>query len=77
MSEKDIYDYLITKCDNAISLFVIFRVTKRGKVILLQSASGITKRDKLLLQSASGIAKCDKLYYKVRQVSQSVTVITR
>ena len=50
----------ITKCDR----------------LFLQSASGITKCDRLLLQSASGITKCDRLYYKVRQVLQSVTVIT-
>ena len=45
--------------------------------LLLQSVSGITKCDRLLLQSGSGITKCDKLYYKVRQVLQSVTVITK
>ena len=45
--------------------------------LLLQIASGITKCDRLLLQSASGITKCDRLYYKVRQVLQSVTVITK
>ena len=45
--------------------------------LLLQGASGITKRDRLLLQSASGITKCDRLYYKVRQVLQSATVITK
>ena len=33
---------------------------------VLQSASGITKCDRLLLQSASGITKCDS-YYKVRR----------
>ena len=51
----------ITKCDR----------------LLLQSASGITKCDRLLLQSVSGITKCARLYYKVRQVSQSVSVITK
>ena len=51
----------ITKCDR----------------LLLQSVSGITKCDRLLLQSTSGITKCDRLYYKVRQVLQSVTVITK
>ena len=51
----------ITKCDR----------------LLFQSASCITKYDRLLLQSASGITKCDRLYYKVRQVLQSVTVITK
>ena len=50
----------ITKCDR----------------LLLQSASGITKYDRLLLQSALGVTKCDRLYYKVRQVLQSVAVIT-
>ena len=33
---------------------------------VLQSASGITKCDRLLLQSALGITKCDS-YYKVRR----------
>ena len=51
----------ITKCDR----------------LLLQSASSITKCDRLLLQSVSGITKCDRLYYKVRQVLQSATVITK
>ena len=51
----------ITKCDR----------------LLLQSASGITKCDRLLLQSVSGVSKCDRLYYKVRQVLQSVTVVTK
>ena len=50
--------------------------TKRDR-LLLQSASGITKCDRLLLQSGSGITKCDKLYYKVRQLLQSVTIITK
>ena len=45
--------------------------------MLLQSALGITKCDKLLLQSASYITKCDRLYYKVRQVLKSATVITK
>ena len=36
----------------------------------------ITKCYRLLLQSTSGITKCDRLYYKVRQILQSVTVIT-
>ena len=38
---------------------------------VLQSASGITKCDRLLLQSVSGC------YYKARQVLQSATVITK
>ena len=37
----------------------------------------MTKCDRLLLQGASGITKCDRLYYKVRQLLQSVTVITK
>ena len=37
----------------------------------------ITKCYRLLLQSTSGITKCDRLYYKVSQVLQSVTVITK
>ena len=51
----------ITKCDR----------------LLLQSTSGIAKCDGLLLQSESGITKCDGLYYKVCQVLQSATVITK
>ena len=51
----------ITKCDR----------------LLLQGASGITKCDRLSLQNASGITKCDTLYYKVPQVLQSMTVITK
>ena len=38
---------------------------------VLQSASGITKCDRLLLQSVSGC------YYKARQVLQSAAVITK
>ena len=45
--------------------------------LLLQNASGIAKCDRLLLQSASGVTKCDRVYYKVRQVLQSATVITK
>ena len=33
----------------------------------------IAKYNRSLLQSASGITKCDRLYCKVRQVLQSVT----
>ena len=51
-------------------------ITKRDR-LLLQSASGITNCDRLLLLKASVITKCDRLYYKVRQVLQSVTVITK
>ena len=43
----------------------------------VRQSNFIIKRDRLLLQSASGITKCDKLYYKARQVLQSVTVITK
>ena len=43
----------------------------------VRQSNFITKCDRLLLQSASGITKCDRLYYKVRQVLQSVTVITK
>ena len=51
-------------------------ITKDDR-LLLQGASGITKCDRLLLQSASGVTKCDRLYYKVHQVLQNVTVITK
>ena len=37
----------------------------------------ITKCDRLLLQSLSGITKSDRLCYEVRQVLQSVTIITK
>ena len=64
--------------------FDIFHIIKYGRAILLesvtdllQSALGFTNCDGLLLQSASGITKCDRLYYKVRQVLQSATVITK
>ena len=43
----------------------------------VRQSNFITKCYRLLLQSASGITKCDRLYYKVRQVLQSVTVITK
>ena len=43
----------------------------------VRQSNFITKCDRLLLQSASGITKCDRLYYKVRQVLQSVTVVTK
>ena len=55
---------------NFAGFFDIFRITKCGKVILLQSV-------RLLLKSASYIRNCDRLYYKVRQVLQGVTVITK
>ena len=43
----------------------------------VRQSNFITKCDRLLLQSALGITKCDRLYYKVRQVLESVTVITK
>ena len=43
----------------------------------VRQSNFITKCDRLLLQSASGITKCDRLYYKVRQVLQGATVITK
>ena len=51
-------------------------ITKCNR-LLLKSESGITKCGRFLLQSAPGIAKCGTLYYKVLQVLQSVTVITK
>ena len=60
--KKDTHDYLITTCDNSLQFrrfFDIFRITKCGKIILLQS-------DRELLQNASGITKCDSCY-KVRR----------
>ena len=42
----------------------------------VQQSNFITKYDRLLLQNASGITKYDWRYYKVRQVLQSVTVVT-
>ena len=46
-------------------------------MLLLQSVLGVTKCDRFSLQGESGITKCDRLYCKVRQASQSVTVITK
>ena len=43
----------------------------------MQQSNFITKCDRLLLQSMSGITKTDRSYYNVRQVLQSVTVITK
>ena len=43
----------------------------------VRQSNFITKSDRLLWQSASDITKCDRLYYKVRQVLQSETVITK
>ena len=70
---KDACDYLITKCDSAISqvFFGIFRITRCGKVILLQSATEFYYKVRQVLQS---VTDC---YYKARQVLQSVTVITK
>ena len=44
---------------------------------VLQSASDITKCDRLLLQSTSGTKSVTGCCYKVRQVLQSATVITK
>ena len=49
---------------------VLQRVTVRQ---VLESASGITKCDRLLLQSASGITKCDS-YYQVSRNARSVII---
>ena len=46
-------------------------------VLQLQTASGITKYDRLLLQNFSGITKCDRIYYKLRQILQSKTFIIK
>ena len=43
----------------------------------VQQSNFITKSDRLLLQNAPDITKCDRIYYKVRQVLQSATVITK
>ena len=43
----------------------------------VQQSNFITKFDRLLLQNAPDITKCDRIYYKVRQVLQSATVITK
>ena len=43
----------------------------------VRQSNFITKCDRLLLQNASGITKCNRIYYKVRQVLQSATVITK
>ena len=43
----------------------------------VRQSNFITNCDRLLLQNASGITKCDRIYYKVRQVLQSATVITK
>ena len=51
----------ITKCDR----------------LLLKSSLDITKCERLLLQSPSGTANCGRFYYKVCQVLQNVTVVTK
>ena len=51
----------ITKCDN----------------MLLESTVGITECDRLLIQGASGTTNCGRFYYKVCQVLQNETVITK
>ena len=43
----------------------------------VRQSNFIKKCHRLLLQSASGITKYDRLYYKVRQVLQSMAVITK
>ena len=45
--------------------------------MLLQSATEVYYIVRQVLQSASGITKCDRLYYKVPQVLQSAAVITK
>ena len=65
----------IANCDRLL-LQNVSGITKCDRQ-LLQNVSGIIKCNRLLLQSASGISKCDRLYHKVRQVLQSVTVITK
>ena len=64
---------IITKLLNSVTEFITnyvkyykVRQVLQSVTLLLQSASGVTKRDRLLLQSASGIKKCDS-YYKVRR----------
>ena len=43
----------------------------------MQQSNFVTKCDKLVLRSALGITTSDRLYYKVCQVLQSVTIITK
>ena len=65
--KKDTYDYLITKCDNAISqaFFDIFRITECGKVILLESVTDCYYKVRQVLRSVTDIiTKCVK-YYKM------------
>ena len=69
------------------SFYHLFQLYYKVRQVLLQSATAfvITKCDGLLLQSATAfllqsatsvITKCDR-YYKVRQVLQSATIITK
>ena len=51
--------------------FDIFRYYK------VRQSNFITKYNRLLLQNVSGITKCDRLYYKVHQILQNLTVITK
>ena len=45
--------------------------------MLLASVLGIMKCEQLLLQSESGTTNCGRFYYKVCQVLQNVTVVTK
>ena len=83
------YYKVITMCDKSLLQSVaevcckvrhiLQSLTEGGYKVcqVLKSASGITQCDRRLLQSASSNTKCDRLYYKVRQVLQSATVITK
>ena len=62
--------YKVWQC-NFAGFFDIFRITKCGKVILLQSVTDCYYKVRQVLQS---VTDC---YYKVRQVLQSATVITK
>ena len=74
---------LTTKCDKKTShtLFGPFSKTLLQIVANRESFTNfkliITKCDKALLQSVTGITKWDRIYYKVWEVLQSVTVITK
>ena len=43
----------------------------------VRQSNFIAKCDRLLLQSVSVIIKCDRLYYKIRQVLESTTDMTK
>ena len=68
---------------NFVGIFDISRSTKCIKTVLWQSETNvitksvIIKCDRLLLQSVLGITKCDRLYDNMRQVLQSLEVITK